>query len=99
MRRYFDHYGTEATYDAIEALAEFARARDHTPAQLAIAWLLHRPMVSSVIAGVSKLSQLADNATAGQWELSQDEMNEINSIIHAPRRPLPTSWDWTRKPL
>ena len=30
MRRYFDYYGTEAAYDAIEALMEFARARDHT---------------------------------------------------------------------
>jgi aryl-alcohol dehydrogenase-like predicted oxidoreductase len=99
MRRYFDYYGTEAAYDAIEALTEFARARGHTPAQLAIAWLLHRPMVSSVIAGVSKLSQLDDNAAATEWALSADEVKEINQIIHAPGRPLPTSWDWTRKPL
>ena len=99
MRRYFDHYGTEAAYDAIEALSEFARARDHTPAQLAIAWLLHRPMVSSVIAGVSKTSQLEDNVMAGEWQLDADELREINQIIHAPGRPQPTSWDWTRKPL
>jgi aryl-alcohol dehydrogenase-like predicted oxidoreductase len=99
MRRYYDHYGTEAAYDAIEALAAFAQAHDHTPAQLAIAWLLHRPMVSSVIAGVSKVSQLEDNATAAEWELSDDELRQVNRIIHAPRRPLPSSWDWTRKPL
>jgi aryl-alcohol dehydrogenase-like predicted oxidoreductase len=99
MRRYYDHYGTEAAYDAIEALAEFARARDHTPAQLAIAWLLHRPMVSSVIAGVSKLAQLEDNVRAAEWQLTTEELKEVNHIIHAPRLPQPTSWDWTRRPL
>jgi aryl-alcohol dehydrogenase-like predicted oxidoreductase len=99
MRRYYDHYGTEAAYDAIEALAEFARVRGHTPAQLAIAWLLHRPMVSSVIAGVSKLAQLDDNVAAAEWELTPDELKEINHIIHAPRQPQSTSWDWTRRPL
>jgi len=99
MRRYFEHYGTQAVYDAIEALSEFARSRGRTPAQLAIAWLLYRPMVSSVIAGVSKQSQLEDNVAAADWELTPDELAEVNSIIHAPARPLPTSWDWTRRPL
>jgi len=95
MQRYFKYYGSDTALDAIEALAEFARARDHSPAQLAIAWLLHRPMVSSVIAGVSKLSQLEDNVMAAEWELTPDELQEVNDIIGAPRRPLPTSWDWT----
>lgn len=98
-QRYFKYYGTEANYDAIEALAEFARARNHTPAQLAIAWLLHRPMVSSVIAGVSKLSQLEDNAKAGEWELTPDELREVNDIIGAPQRPLPNSWMHTANPV
>ena len=80
-------------------MAEFARARGHTPAQLAIAWLLHRPMVSSVIAGVSKLTQLEDNVIAAEWELTPDELKEVNQLIGAPRRPVPTSWEWTESEL
>ena len=97
--RYFDYYGAKAGHDAIEALAEFARARGHTPAQLAIAWLLHRPMVSSVIAGVSKLTQLEDNVGAAEWELTPDELKEVNRLIRAPRRPVATSWEWTDREL
>jgi hypothetical protein len=32
---------------------------------------------------------------AAEWELTPDELQEVNDIIGAPRRPLPTSWDWT----
>ena len=95
MRRYFEYYGNEEALDAVDQLAEFSRTRGHTPAQLAITWLLHRPMVGSVIAGVSKLTQLEDNVKAAEWELTADELTEVNQIIGAPRRPLPTSWDWT----
>jgi aryl-alcohol dehydrogenase-like predicted oxidoreductase len=67
----------------VEALAEFAAARDHTLLELAISWLLSHPQVASVIAGATSPDQVATNASAAGWRLTPAELTEIDAI--APR--------------
>ena len=49
--------------------------------ELAIAWLLARPSVSSVIAGATKEEQIVANVKACDWQLSADDMDEIDRIL------------------
>jgi aryl-alcohol dehydrogenase-like predicted oxidoreductase len=71
---------TDATYDRIEALDDFAKQRDHSLLELAISALASRPVVGSVIAGATKPEQVLANATAGDWELSDDELAELAKL-------------------
>ena len=63
-----------------EALRLWAEARGHTLGELAIAWLLSRPMLSSVITGTSSVAQVEANAKAAAWRLSAAETAEVDAI-------------------
>ena len=49
--------------------------------ELAHAWLLGHPEVSSVISGVTSVGQLQGNAASASWHLSAEEMEEIGAIL------------------
>ncbi|HCE18164.1 MAG TPA: aldo/keto reductase, partial [Anaerolinea thermolimosa] len=49
--------------------------------ELAIAWLLAHPEVSSVISGVTRLEQLEANARAAEWVLTPSEVEEVESLL------------------
>lgn len=68
---------TEENLARAEALAEFARSRGHTLLELAISWLASRPAVASVIAGAKTAEQVRANATAAGWNLTQEDLAEI----------------------
>ena len=70
-----------ADFDLIEALAGFAEGRGHTLLELAFAWLLSRPSVSSVIAGATRPEQIRANAAAVQWRLSEEELESVGRIL------------------
>lgn len=76
----------EALYDIVEVLAEVAAARGASPAQVALAWLLGRPGVASVIVGARTDAQLADNLGAAELRLTAEEAARLEA---ASRRPLP----------
>ncbi len=78
---YVQQYFTERNFDVIERLEAFAKARGKSMAELAIAWLIARPQVASVIAGVTSVAQLQHNVKASEWELSPEEMQEIEHIL------------------
>jgi aryl-alcohol dehydrogenase-like predicted oxidoreductase len=63
-----------------EALRLWAEARGHTLGELAIAWLLSRPMLASVITGTSSVAQVEANAKAAAWQLSAAEVAEVDAI-------------------
>ena len=71
---------TDANFDLLEALESFTAERGHTMVELAFAWLLGHPVVSSVIAGATKTGQVADNAKAADWHLTPEDMKEIDGI-------------------
>jgi aryl-alcohol dehydrogenase-like predicted oxidoreductase len=82
-QRLADRYLTEANWERVEKLVAFAEARGRTMLELAFSWLLARRPVASVIAGATKPEQLRQNVVAGQWQLSAEELAEIDRITGA----------------
>jgi aryl-alcohol dehydrogenase-like predicted oxidoreductase len=60
-----------------------AWAKDHGRGlnELAQAWLLAQPQVCSVITGAKTREHLTDNVKAADWNLSSDDLNEIEAIL------------------
>jgi aryl-alcohol dehydrogenase-like predicted oxidoreductase len=71
---------TDAAFDRIEALEAFASERGHTLLELAFAGLASRPGVASVIAGAMSPAQVAANAAAAEWRLSDAELTELAAL-------------------
>ena len=78
---YVQQYMTEANYTRVELLSTWAGARGRGLNELAQAWLLAHPEVSSVISGATSLEQMQANARAADWVLSAAEMEEIGKIL------------------
>ena len=78
---YVQQYMTDANYTRLERLSAWAQARDHSMVDLAFAWLLAEPQISSVIAGATKLAQVETNVHAGGWSLSAGERAEVDEIL------------------
>jgi aryl-alcohol dehydrogenase-like predicted oxidoreductase len=78
---YVQKYMIDRNYSKVEALDAWASKRGHTMAELAHAWLLAQPQVSSVISGATKLEQVQSNVKAAEWALSTDEHKEVNAIL------------------
>ena len=74
---------TEENLDKVEKLIEFSEGRGHTILELAFSWLLSRPMVASVIAGATTPEQVVANAAAGEWDLTESELEEVSRIVPA----------------
>jgi aryl-alcohol dehydrogenase-like predicted oxidoreductase len=79
--QYVKDYMTEANFELLEKLTAFAKERGHSMGDLAHAWLLAHPQVSSVISGATKVEHLLANAQAADWTLSADEQEQVNTIL------------------
>jgi aryl-alcohol dehydrogenase-like predicted oxidoreductase len=80
---------TGENFDVLERLEAFASARSRTMVELAFAWLLTHPQVSSVIAGATRPEQIIANAKASEWRLTSEEMNDLNEVLQT----LAPAWD------
>ena len=69
----------ERGFDAVDALDEIAKQRDATLAQVALAWLLAQPGVTSIIIGANKMSQLEDNLKSAEIELTREEVERLSA--------------------
>ncbi len=79
-------YYRDDDYDVVERLVEVAKKFDGAkPAQVALAWLMHRPGVTAPIIGASKMSHLEDAVAAVDIKLSEEEMR----LLEEPYRPHP----------
>jgi aryl-alcohol dehydrogenase-like predicted oxidoreductase len=74
---------TEENLRLVEKLIRFAESHNHTLLDLAFAWLLAHRTVASVIAGASKPNQVQVNAAAVGWDLSADDIGEIDKLLAA----------------
>ena len=72
---------SERNFEILGNLEAFAQERDRTVGELAIAWLLSNPSVSTVIAGATSPEQVADNARGVGWQLTPEEMQSIDEIV------------------
>lgn len=75
-----ERYLTDANLALAERLEDFAKARGHSLLELAFSWLAAKPPVASVIAGAMSPEQVAQNARAAAWNLTADEMAEIDRL-------------------
>jgi aryl-alcohol dehydrogenase-like predicted oxidoreductase len=67
-------------YGTVDVLAGVATSHGVSPAQVALAWLLGRPAVTSVVVGARTDEQLADNLRAAGLVLTSDERAELNKV-------------------
>ena len=76
----YDRRSTQQrTWDVIDAVQSVARSRNVTMAQVALAWLLDRPRVSSVILGARTVEQLEENLGAARLRLNADETAKLDA--------------------
>jgi aryl-alcohol dehydrogenase-like predicted oxidoreductase len=73
-----------ALYDVVDVLVEIADGRGVSPAQVALAWLLGRPAVSTVIIGARTEEQLADNLAAADLRLTATERRRLDEVSKLP---------------
>lgn len=71
---------TNRTVAAAARVAEWAEERDHTAAQVALAWVIGEPAMTSAILGVTTLEQLEENAPAFDLELGDRERKELAEL-------------------
>lgn len=76
-----DRISDRELLDRVDALAPVAKRYDLSMAQLAVAFILSRPEISSVIVGASNESQLAENAAASGVRLSPETVAEIEALF------------------
>jgi aryl-alcohol dehydrogenase-like predicted oxidoreductase len=67
-------------YDIIDVMREVATAHEVSVAQVALAWLLHQPAVTSVIIGAKRLDQLDDNLGSVELTLTDAELERLNTV-------------------
>ena len=73
-------YVTEENWSIVEKLEKFAAKRGHNLLELAFCWLAAQAPTVSIIAGATRPEQIEANAAAVSWELSAEEIAEIDQI-------------------
>lgn len=71
----------EIHLELADGLSTIAERGGHTAAQLSIAWILRRPEVTSAIVGARRPAQIEGTAPAGDWQLSDAEISEIDRLL------------------
>jgi aryl-alcohol dehydrogenase-like predicted oxidoreductase len=77
-------YDEDRLYDTVEVLVEIASNHGVSPARVALAWLLGRPGISTVIVGARTDEQLADNLAAAELELSNEDLSRLEEVSRPP---------------
>jgi aryl-alcohol dehydrogenase-like predicted oxidoreductase len=74
----------ERTWKILEAMGPIAKAHHCSPARISLAWLLAKPVVTSVIIGAKRLDQLKDNVAAVDLKLTADEIKLLDQVSALP---------------
>jgi aryl-alcohol dehydrogenase-like predicted oxidoreductase len=72
-----------ANYDLLEALEAYAKDHGYDLLTLAMSWMAAQPVIASIISGASRPEQMASNAAAIRWALSDKNLEEIEAILAA----------------
>ncbi|HEX7374573.1 MAG TPA: aldo/keto reductase, partial [Steroidobacteraceae bacterium] len=75
----------ERAFRCIDAMRPIAERHGVTVAQIALAWLLAKPWVSTIIIGARSMQQLDDNIAAGQLTLTADELAALDEVSRLPQ--------------
>ncbi len=80
----FPPVNKERAWDCVDAMRGIAEAKGVSVAQIALAWLLHQPVVTSVIVGAKRIEQLEDNIAATQVRLSAEDLQTLDAVSALP---------------
>jgi aryl-alcohol dehydrogenase-like predicted oxidoreductase len=84
----FPPVNRERVYDVVDAMAEIAKTKNVSVAQVALAWLLHQPVVTTIIIGAKNPRQLDDNLMAIDLKLDPAELEKLDNVSRlAPEYP------------
>ena len=75
-----DRFLNDRNMATVEKLQSYAESRGHTLLELAFSWLTSQSYVPSVIAGATRPEQLDANVNAANWQLSAEEMSEVDKL-------------------
>ncbi|MDH5605291.1 MAG: aldo/keto reductase [Anaerolineae bacterium] len=73
-------YFKETDFEIVERATAMAKKKGVTPAQIALAWLLHKPGVAAPIVGATKMAHLEQAVSALEIGLSDEEMTELEEL-------------------
>jgi len=76
----FPPVNKERAWDIVDVMRDIAQARGASVAQIALAWLLHQPQVTTVIVGAKRPEQLADNIRATEVRLEASELERLDAV-------------------
>ena len=79
-------YDRSKLYDTIELLVEIGSARGVSAAQIALAYLIGKPAVTSVVVGVCTEEQLTDNLASAELFLTDEEVSRLDAVSAEPLR-------------
>jgi aryl-alcohol dehydrogenase-like predicted oxidoreductase len=74
----------ERTWNILDAIAPIAKAHNCSAARISLAWLLAKPVVTSIIIGAKRLDQLEDNIAATELTLTSDELKQLDEVSALP---------------
>ncbi len=77
------------TLELVDRLRPLAESWGYTMAQLSLAWVLAQPGVTSAIAGGRNPAQVEETARAGDWELEEEQLTQVNAIMEEVAVPNP----------
>jgi aryl-alcohol dehydrogenase-like predicted oxidoreductase len=80
----FPPVNKDKAFDIIDVMQEIAVAKDVTVPQVALGWLLHQPVVTSVIIGANRPEQLQDNLKAVELKLTSEELAKLDAVSKLP---------------
>ena len=89
MRIWNQRGQSEQTWQVLDAVRKVAEGRNVSLAQVAIAWLMARPAVSSVILGARSMDQLTGNMAAAELELTPEETQLLDEASEPPTPDYP----------
>ena len=75
----------DRAFDCVDVMRTIADSKGVSVAQIALAWLLHQPVVSSVIIGAKRPEQLEDNLASTAVRLSEEELRMLDAVSVLPR--------------
>jgi len=74
----------ERTWKILDVIAPIAKAHNCSAARVSLAWLLAKPIVTSIIIGAKRMDQLNDNIAAVDLKLTPDELKQLDEVSTLP---------------
>ena len=74
----------ERTWRILDVMRPIAEAHNCSPARISLAWLLSKPVVTSIIIGAKRMDQLTDNLAAVDLKLTEDELKQLDEVSALP---------------